>query len=780
MFNAYSVGVSLKLTDLVTPALLKLSRDFAKFDTIVARTNTQLRALGRQAAGVKLVAQSVRQIATDSGIAGRQVGALNRHLAATGRAAGGIAAVGTAASQTTYALHRASQQAAALGRNLAGARSAAAAPIVLPGTRVVGRMRQGPLHGGGLSLSGAGVGVGAVGLGAGSQAGMVGAGAAIAGGVGLAAMYKGPLEASKSYEQAYSRFRTLNLGVVANKQADDFARSANVFAVSSTEMMDTLRETASFFGSMDMARRVAPTIAALNQANAQLFGNGTMEPGMARSLMRFVDMRGATNSVPAMLREIEVAQRVYSSSGGAIRFSDLEQVMKTGGVAAKSLSHQGLYNLASVMQEQGGPRLGTALMSMYQNMTAGRATGSAQAQMEALGLGRRVEEKIGSVGGKKQTRTRLVLNEEFGQMLRADPFTAFQRFVVPAIDRIYGKGGKASEDTYLKVINDALSNRTASNLGGTFATQDIQILRDAILAQRSMGVQGTIGEARNATGSDAQLRARWNSALAELGNAVLPMATEAVTKLASGVQVLGKYLRENQGEAKVLAFALTGLAASLAVGGTILAVSAAFKGLAAVLSVGGVLGTSVAGTTALLGAGNGGLAAALFGLSNPIGMAIAAIGTLAASIYAFRPMSQGEVDSHKRDGGVRLTPEAAARLQGMGETPGPKPLPAYKPWYQFWHNESGLGKLLGSGKQGDSTAHLRPTTSFYPRREGSPFIAPPANQMVQVTTQLNMDSRPIATAVTQHQADSAARLSGPRRFDPAQQLLPPGSIMGAR
>ena len=34
MFTAYSVATTLRLTDLVSPALLKLSRDFARFEAL--------------------------------------------------------------------------------------------------------------------------------------------------------------------------------------------------------------------------------------------------------------------------------------------------------------------------------------------------------------------------------------------------------------------------------------------------------------------------------------------------------------------------------------------------------------------------------------------------------------------------------------------------------------------------------------------------------------------------------------------------------------------------
>jgi hypothetical protein len=58
-------------------------------------------------------------------------------------------------------------------------------------------------------------------------------------------------------------------------------------------------------------------------------------------------------------------------------------------------------------------------------------------------------------------------------------------------------------------------------------------------------------------------------------------------------------------------------------------------------------------------------------LANPIGIAVLAIGTLVAAIYAFRPISQSEVDGVKTDGGVKLSAGAQARIDAGALGNGP-------------------------------------------------------------------------------------------------------------
>lgn len=774
MFQAYSVGATLKLTDLVTPQLLKLSREFAKLDNTIARTNAKLKQLGSQAQGVRVLANAMKSVSDHAGMGAKQTNLLEKALGRVTGQAAGMQATAAATQQIGFAAQRASAHTATLHRQLIAAQAAGRQVAIAPVMQAPGYVRHGRnggLHGGGVSMSRAGIGVGAVGIGSGTAGGMMGAGMAITGAAGLMGA-NAALGASKSYEQAFGRFKTMNLGDKVNREADKFARGANIFGVSSTEMMDTFREMYGFIGDMDMAKRLAPQIAALNQANAQLFGEGKVEPGMARSLLRFIDMRGATNSVDAAEREIDVAQRIVTGSSGAIGFGDLERMGKTGGVAFKALSHQGLFNLASVAQEIGGDRLGTALMSMYQNMQAGRITKQAMASAKALGLGDIVQEKIGTVGGKTQTRNRWKINEEFGSLLASDPLAAVQKFVIPAIDRIYGNGGKASDEVTLREVNNFLSNRTGANLIGTLATQDMQVARDAKLAREAHGAQGTIAIAQSGgTGADAQLRARWQSALSELGSSILPVATDAVKALASALQGFGTWAKDNEGKAKALTYAFIGLSGAMLLGGSLKLMTAAFGGL------GLVLGPAVAAIGGA--AGRVGLVAAIGALASPAGIAAAALGTLAAAAYAFRGMKQGEVDASRMAASVpaQLTGDAAARVPGaLGGVANPKPLP--KPKYEFWHKDSLFGKMFGSTPTDRSTEGLRPLSPTIMPREGSPFVPSGRSTVVESHVQVNVDGRKMAEAVSREQSREQSRpWPGQQRFDSSRSLLPPGAVL---
>ncbi|MFD2271420.1 hypothetical protein ACFS07_10470 [Undibacterium arcticum] len=77
----------------------------------------------------------------------------------------------------------------------------------------------------------------------------------------------------------------------------------------------------------------------------------------------------------------------------------------------------------------------------------------------------------------------------------------------------------------------------------------------------------------------------------------------------------------------------------------------------------------IRGSILLLGAAFSGLGFMVSGLGiaaaailSPIGIAVLAIGTIAAACYAFRKISQDEVNAVKTDGGVKLTSGAAARI----------------------------------------------------------------------------------------------------------------------
>ncbi|WP_294637433.1 hypothetical protein [uncultured Aquabacterium sp.] len=539
-------------------------------------------------------------------------------------------------------------------------------------------------------------------------------------GVGLfgLGMFKGPLDAAREYETAYARFKTLNLGDVVNEQADSFARGAHKFGTSAAQMMDTFRESYAFFGNMKDAQEAAGKIAELNAANSVLFGGQVraIDSTATRALMRFADMRGATNSPKAFFSTLDLAQRMVTGSGGALQFNDLEQFAKTGGTAFKTLSDEGLINLASAMQEMGGSRTGTSLMTMYQNLVAGRATQQAKLAWADLGLATLKQMKIGEVGGKKQTRNVIEVNPEFLSMMRTDPVMALSKFMMPAIERKLGPG--ATDDAKAKVINDLFSDRTGSSLASGVALQMVQVLRDAKFIKNAKGVDGTISDAKNTTdGALVDLQAKWKDTLKELGVVVLPIATKAARELTNILKSAQEFVKEYPGLTKTMVVA-GGILSTLAIMG---------GGL--MLLQGGLLAVRTA-----LGVGAAGsVGAMLTGAATGLGLLAAKVALLGGALYLGTKAGDWINDNLVNPGVERLTGQKGQTLGG---------------WIYDLFNDDPMAK---------PDKHIR---------------SGPA-RTVQVNTQINLDGKKVASVVSRHQADAARKpMASGSQFDPNFGLPP--------
>lgn len=513
MIDAYKIGATLVLNDLIAPALLKLAVEFKKVDALAANVNKHLSGISAHAAGIRTVSRASATLAGNMGKANLEAAQLARNVNAVHAAS--LAATRTAAM-------------GAFGAGGGGGQRPPALPG--PGGYISGTPRRrggaaaggggfGGGHGGNIHVGPGGFGVGAVGMAL--PGGMLAPAAA-----GFAGVYmtKAMYDASKEYQLAFTRFKTLNLGDEVNKQADTFARGTRVFGASSANLIETLRESMGMFGSLDVAKQVAPTLAALNAANSTLFGGkvGSLDEGAVRAVMRFNDMRGLTNNAPDFLRGLDLAQRMVTGSGGALKFTDLEAMAKTGGAAFKGLSDQGIMNLATLAQEQGGGRTGTALMSLYQNLIAGRTPKKTMAALADAGLAELTEVTSGSLGGKqiKSTALKNIVDEK---MLREDPAGWLMKYGRAAAER----SGARSDSEIIAFMNNLVSNRQGSNMAANFTTQQVQALRDARMVANAKGVKGTIAEfQKTAPGAEADFLAAWQSVKAESASVLLPTATK--------------------------------------------------------------------------------------------------------------------------------------------------------------------------------------------------------------------------------------------------------------
>ncbi|WDZ97988.1 phage tail tape measure protein [Herbaspirillum sp. WKF16] len=578
-------------------------------------------------------------------------------------------------------------------------------------------------------------------------------------------LFKAPLEAARQYELAFTKFKTMNLGDQVNRQADQFARSANVMGVSAKELMNTLSESVGLFGDFDIAKRLAPHIAALNKANSAIFGGKIdhIDEGATRSLMKFIDRRGGTHDEASFLRNLDLAQRLVTGSGGFVKFRDLDQFSQQGGTAFRGLSDQGVLNMALLLQEQGGARAGTAMMSMYQNLIAGRTTKTAMSEIAELGLGTIVQQNIGTTGGKPQTRNRLQLNEAFATMLQADPASALRQFVIPAIQNKHGKD--VDNNTIIKVVNDLLSNRTASGQASIMTTQVVQLLRDANLAKNAMGAQQTIDQFKKDPNSRvADYLAKTQNLMVELGLVVLPGVNKALETLIPMLRAAADWIRENQTKAKLLIGGFIALSAAMAIGGTIMVAVAGLNALRLAISA---IGTAAGGGAA---GGAGGAAAAL-GMAGRAragaisGLKLGGIVALAdGALGAYQIASNDQLTAQQKArgyggvaggalggmGGAALGGAIGALFGGVGAIPG-----------------AVIGGMLGNwlgGKAGEGAVGL-----FQKDLSGGGTQRP-----IQVETKINLDGRQLASVVSQYQAKEMARPTSGASFDFNRQLPQPG------
>lgn len=610
-------------------------------------------------------------------------------------------------------------------------------------------------------------------------------GAMFGGGVAIAGLFKAPIDAARQYDLAFTKFKTMNLGAEVNKQADSFARSANVLGVSAKDMMTSLSESVGLFGNFDLAKKLAPQIAGLNAANSAIFAGkvGHIDEGSTRALMKFIDRRGGTHDEATFIRNLNLAERMVTGSGGFIKFRDLDQFSQMGGTAFRGLSDEGILNMSLLLQEQGGAKAGTSLMSTYQNLIAGRTPKKTMAMLAEYGLGDLKMETHGAVGGK-QIKSLVMGNIKNGELLQANPPEWIRSVFLPALSA----HGVTSEAQVLKATNDLISNRTASNQSSIMGTQQLQLIRDANLAKNAMGVdQVQKAYADDPNSKFANLTARWNDLLVNLGNIVLPMAIGALERLIPKIEAASKWVDENRQTVKAWGEGLMIFSAALITGGLLNMTFAAGRGFwllgKGLLFLGGkaiaplipwiarmatyvvIFATNISKGLLMLGR-------ALF--MNPIGLVLAGI---AAAVYLvwnnWKEVKSSLliIWSDLKDGFIKIfSGDIVGGLKSFGH--------AFLQYWQLIFNTliAGVNKILPASMQLSKATFADALAQ--PSKDKN-LVAPvpgKASMLVQLTSVTHLDGKKIADTVSYHQArDLAKPQTSPQGFDLLRSPVMPGT-----
>lgn len=410
-------------------------------------------------------------------------------------------------------------------------------------------------------------------------------GGGVLAGVGMAGLHAMGTwaDAATEYEQAFARFKAINLGDVVNRDADKFAQGTRLMGVSATDLMSNLTDLTNVFGRghWDAIKNLAPVVSRMEFANRAVFGDATkFDQSQALNMGRVIEMRGGFKSEQDLRRQADLMQKVISGTGGRVMPSDYLAFLKTAGAAGRLQGEQTFYfQMEPLIQEMGGSRTGTALMSAYNNLGQGRTTTRTARELLRLGL---VDPKMVEFNTLGQANRIKPGGVKGGDLVAGDPLKFMREVLLPT----FAKKGITGEKAVLNEIATIFTNRTAASLFSLIYLQASKIDKNMAITQHAKGI-AAIGDEADKTPVGMKLKAEkaWENLKIQLGLKVLPILMPMIDKLASGLQYLAgaaekhpnltKWLVYSAGALSVLAVAVGGIAA---IAGSIMLITVAVGG----------------------------------------------------------------------------------------------------------------------------------------------------------------------------------------------------------
>jgi len=476
-------------------------------------------------------------------------------------------------------------------------------------------------------------------------AGMYGAGAT-ATGVGMLYSLGRPINETKRMDVEENRIASLGLGEEATKEAIQYAKAMKTFGTSTLDNLGLMRDGITAFADVHHAEMVAPTLAKMKFANEAMYGDsGAENEKKFMDMLKVIEMRNGLKSEQAFQEQANIIQQVITATGGRVQAEEWLNVIKTGGIAAKGIENEAFYyKLEPLVQEMGGFRVGTAMMSAYQNVYQGRTTKRAANNLMNLGL---IEDPSKLKHDKSGQISFLDVGAIKGAALfKKDQFAWMEQVLVPQLKA----KGITKEGDIIDAMGSIFTNRTASNLFAQMYLQRDQIHKNAKLNAGADNIDQLNSKAMGTTtGKEVEAKAKLHDAYLRFGTTILPIYTSAIETATKVLQGFSGWMERNPQQAKMLGVGLLGVAASMvAIGGTLIVLSPLILGIASLrfglssLILSGRMSMTVfqalptvfgIAKSAFLGLGQAFIFVARLFLMNPIGLAITAIAVAAYLIY---------------------------------------------------------------------------------------------------------------------------------------------------
>lgn len=544
-------------------------------------------------------------------------------------------------------------------------------------------------------------------------------------GVGGLMLFKAPIEEAKAWQQEAAKFSTLGFGMKVNADAQEFARGMQTYGTSARDNLSLLGDAMSVFKNLEHAEIAAPILAKMKFGNEAIFGaGGAANERQFMDMLKVIEMRRGLSSSAEFATQADFVQKAISGSRGRVNASQWLQLLKTGGVGVSQIKNESFYlGLEPLLQEFGGQRLGTSLMSVYQNLIQARGTQTSQQELNRLGLLDHSKIEFNALGQLKKALPGAFLGSNVYE--QEGPLALLEKVLIPA----FNKHGITSEPQILDELGRILGNRTASNLMARAYQQRASIEMQAAANRNAMGIDALNGAAQNTPeGKMIELSKQYKNLLLELGTVALPIAIKMVTGLTSVIKGMTSFAREFPLLTHGIEIAFGALMGLVAVGGALTLATAGFKALGLALMVskglglGSMLFSAASGATALAG-----------------GIATAAAGFGAASLVLL-----GSYEIAKGLGAGKLGDWIGSKL------------------YELMHPGEGHPDVQGPG-------HLMGRYSDHR------FVAPAASQSIYVTVPVHIGNKKVHQEFFRLQGKSLnAPQVGPNSFDSWLSPMPAG------
>lgn len=411
------------------------------------------------------------------------------------------------------------------------------------------------------------------------KAAMAGAGAStVAYGIGRG-LYA-PIQEGKHFTLEENRVAALGLGDQATQDAIKFAKAMKTYGTSATDNLTLVRDAMTVFADEHHAQMVAPMLAKMKFSNEAMFGeqDGAENERKFMDMLKVIELRGGLASEEEFRKQANIVQKVLTATGGRVGPNEWLNVIKTGGLAAKGLTDEAFYyQMEPLVQEMGGNRVGTAMMSAYQNLYQGRTTKRAANNLEQLGL---VDPKKLKYDKAGQIAFLDVGAIKGSDLFRSNQFEWMQKVLLPQL----ASQGITEKGQVLDTIGSIFSNRTASNLFSQMYLQQAQIAKNQKLNMGADGIDELYQKGMNtAQGKELELLAKRADAYKQMSDTLLPTYVDALLMITDAIKSVTAWMQKNPAAAALMLKSVVVIGLLAAIFGSLAIVMAGLLGPFAML-----------------------------------------------------------------------------------------------------------------------------------------------------------------------------------------------------